>query len=169
MDAFTEKQNFLKSWWFLMLPGLLVAIVTPIMVGIKDGTDIPELLITIALTLPVILILAFLSLRSRIDEQGVTMKFNFQWKPTVIHWRDVKEIALGEYSPLFDYGGWGYRRGWRGKKRAYNVAGNIGLKLVLNDNRIVLLGTQKRDQMQQYLQYIKEKYQIAALNNLPTA
>jgi len=169
MDAFTEKQNFMKSWWFLMMPGLLVAIITPIMVGVKEDTGIPELLITIALILPVILILAFLSLRSRIDEKGVMMKFNFQWKPTMISWGDVKEIELGEYSPLFDYGGWGYRRGWSGKKRAYNVAGDIGLKLVLNDNRIVLLGTQKRDQMQQYLQYLKDKYQIAALNNLPKA
>jgi hypothetical protein len=169
MEAFTEKQNFLKNWWFIMAPVLLVVIGVPMLAGFKGKSDIPELLITVAFTIPVFLLLLFLSLHSRIDETGVVMKFNLQLKPFKVNWSDVKSIELGTYSALFDYGGWGYRRGWSGKRRAYNVSGNIGLKLVLNDDRIVLLGTRKRDKMQHYLQYIKDKYQIAALNDLPKA
>ena len=48
------------------------------------------------------------------------------------------------YNPLKDYGGWG-RRGAR-RKRAYNVRGNRGVKLEL-ENGSVLIGSKRADEL----------------------
>ena len=166
MEAFTEKQNFLKGWWMIMVPGLLLAFFVPLAIGLKDTGDITQLLTSAGVFVAVIGLFAFLTLSSRIDETGLTMKFTFQLKPLFISWNDVKRVELGKYNPVFEYGGWGYRRGLLRKKMAYNVAGRTGLKITLSDDRIVLLGTQESSGMHQYLQYIKDKYHIAALTDL---
>lgn len=152
-----------------MVPVLLITFFVPLAIGLKDARDFPQILTSAGVFLAVIGLFAFLTLSSRIDETGITMKFSFQLKPLFISWSDVKYVELGKYNPIFEYGGWGYRKGWRTRKQAYNVAGRTGLKITLSDDRIVLLGTQESSNMQQYLQYIKDKYHIAALNDLQQA
>mgnify|MGYP001105476619 CR=1 FL=1 len=52
---------------------------------------------------------------------------------------EVSEHHARKYRPILEYGGWGIRRGWKG--RAYNVSGNEGVQLVLRDGRRVLIGS----------------------------
>jgi hypothetical protein len=49
------------------------------------------------------------------------------------------------YSPLRDYGGWGIRRGAKGK--AYNVSGNHGVRLELSDGKRILIGSQRPEEL----------------------
>ena len=46
------------------------------------------------------------------------------------------------YGPILEYGGWGYRWG-RGGRRAYNIRGNRGVQLVLEDGQSILIGSQR--------------------------
>jgi hypothetical protein len=39
-----------------------------------------------------------------------------------------------KYSPLWDFGGWGMRRNWKGDW-CYNVSGNEGVKVWVDDER----------------------------------
>lgn len=57
----------------------------------------------------------------------------------------IAEIKAGSYSPLKQYGGWGVRG--LGNNRAYNVSGNQGVRLTLVDNNIVLIGSQRADEL----------------------
>jgi hypothetical protein len=63
-------------------------------------------------------------------------------KKKFFSWEEIEKISVREYSPLFEYGGWGIRRGKSG--RAYNVKGNIGLQLVLKNGKKILLELKKQ-------------------------
>ncbi|HET6897964.1 MAG TPA: hypothetical protein VFK70_06445 [Vicinamibacteria bacterium] len=49
------------------------------------------------------------------------------------------------YRPIREYGGWGLRFGPRG--RAYNVSGDRGVELTLDNGKRVLIGSQRSDDL----------------------
>jgi hypothetical protein len=50
---------------------------------------------------------------------------------------------------LWEYGGWGIRYSWNGI--AYNTKGNMGLQIVMNTGKRILIGTQKPEELAAYL------------------
>ena len=59
---------------------------------------------------------------------------------------EILQINFAEsrlYRPLRDFGGWGIRYNMRTKTSCYNVRGNMGVYLELNNGKKVLLGSQK--------------------------
>ena len=87
-------------------------------------------------------------LETRIDNEGI----HYRFPVFVPRWRTVKKeqivrYEVRRYSPLKEYGGWGYRHSpslLRGKRSvAYNVSGKIGLQLWLAGGKKMLLGTQR--------------------------
>lgn len=159
MEAITEKQIFLKKWWGLIIPMVLVPIVVAFFANDKSGVFVP--LIGIPL---VLLLLTSLSLNTRIDEVGVSFRFApIMRKPKQLLWSELVKAQVREYEPLSEYGGWGYRKGWKRGKTAYSIYGNYGLELTLLDGKIIMIGTQNKEQLIGYLNYIKTKYGIAAI------
>ncbi len=63
-------------------------------------------------------------------------------------------MEIKKYSPLKHYGGWGYRVGVKGV--AYNMQGNIGLELILNNNRKVLIGTTNPQELEEVISPFKK-------------
>jgi hypothetical protein len=60
---------------------------------------------------------------------------------------DLNECYARTYRPLIEYGGWGIRCGFGGRGRAYNMSGNQGVQLIMNDGRKLLIGTQRPDEL----------------------
>jgi hypothetical protein len=58
---------------------------------------------------------------------------------------ETTHAEVRTYSPLREYGGWGIR-GPR-KRRAYNVSGDEGVQLVLVDGCVVLIGSQRANEL----------------------
>ena len=56
-------------------------------------------------------------------------------------WAELEEIYVREYSPISEFGGWGWRFGMGGK--AYNISGDQGIQLVFKNGKKLLIGTQK--------------------------
>lgn len=165
MDAFTEQQSFIKSWWPLLIPGLLIGVGVPLLVGFEKGFGRPELWAGSAVVLFVWALLSFLKLKTRVDENGVSVMFiPIMRKPKTILWKEVSSAKVKEYDPLSEYGGWGYRKGWKKAKRAYNISGSKGLELTLTDGSIIMVGTKNVEPLRQYLNYLKDKYQLASLD-----
>jgi hypothetical protein len=59
---------------------------------------------------------------------------------------EVRSCEARAYRPLREYGGWGVRRGWKGGW-AYNVRGDRGVQLVLEDGSSILVGSQRADEL----------------------
>jgi hypothetical protein len=54
---------------------------------------------------------------------------------------EIESCEVMTYRPIRDFGGWGIRRGPKG--RAYNVFGNRGAYLTFRDGKRLLVGSQK--------------------------
>lgn len=106
-------------------------------------------------TLPIF----FMKLKTRIDEYGIHYQFiPFHRSTKTISWNEINNIYVRDYDPIGEYGGWGLKAGW-GKKRgkAINVAGSIGIQLELKNGKKVLVGTQKRTEVEKTISTYQSK------------
>lgn len=87
------------------------------------------------------LLFANTKLITRIEKDGIYVKFYpFHRKYKYYRWEKIARPYIRTYNPLSEYGGWGIRyRG--GKGMAYNVSGNQGLQLELDDGKKVPIDT----------------------------
>jgi hypothetical protein len=61
---------------------------------------------------------------------------------------EIRSFAAKSYRPIRDYGGWGYRVGRKGS-RAFNAMGDRGVEIELADGRIVMIGSQRAEALEQ--------------------
>ena len=151
---FNEEQQF-RQWWQIVL---MLATVIPVIVvniyslfqqivcGVQVGdSPAPNVVMIISLLfMGVVLFLFFYAkLTVWIDNDGIHYHFfPFLFKEKVITKSEIRHSEIRRYKPIFDYGGWGVKRSLKWGK-AYNVSGNSGLQLYLNNGRKVLFGTQR--------------------------
>ncbi len=163
MEAFTENQNFIKSWWLLMLIIFTLSVAAPIFINTSTSGTLEDLIYPFIIVFSVIILFFFLTLQSRIDEKYISVKFSvFHRNFKEFKWENIKTVEVKKYNPIWEYGGWGYR-GWNKRNRAFSVSGNMGLQITLNNGNVVMIGTKEPDKMKNYLLYLKSKYKIAAL------
>lgn len=163
---FEENQGLENTWYFKM-----ILIITLIMValfgygcyqqfvleqpfGSKPLSDTGLLIISVFVTTVLVSILVLFKkarLTVQIDSGHIIYCFPpfVRSKQTVVL-KTLKQISVKQYSPVFEYGGWGYRLGIN--KKAFNVAGNWGIELIFMDGYKLLLGTQKPDEAREALQ-----------------
>ena len=79
----------------------------------------------------------------------------FHFKSHTINIDEIERIEALKYKPLVDYGGWGIRYGFKGK--AYNVSGNLGVKVYLTNGRNILFGSQKHKELEKALKQIRRQ------------
>ena len=104
-----------------------------------------------------LLMLGTSSLKTQITRDHIAFKFSpFLNKERVIKWEDVEKSYVRIYSPMKEYGGWGWRTAFtRDGGKAYNVKGKIGIQLELKDGNSILIGTQKGKEAEEVLKSIK--------------
>ena len=146
---FEEKQKF-NQWWLWVI--LLVFPLLSIMPFNSDGINYNYVLIGIAIPL----MFYFFELRTFVTKEGLHYQFfPFHFKKHLIKLDEIEKIEALQYSPLGDYGGWGIRYGFKGK--AYNVSGNKGVKVHLTNERNILFGSQKHNELARALKKIKKQ------------
>lgn len=161
---FEETQKFRQLWFVLIMLGFnslgLYGIISQLYFGLPFGnnpaSDSGLIIIEIG-----ILVFTFLlmnvKLETQIKKDGIYVKFiPFIFKFKHFEWSQLEKTYITKYKPIIDYGGWGWRIGAKGK--AYNISGNMGLQLVFMDNKKLLIGTQKPDEISQILNQLS-KYQ----------
>ena len=154
-----------KQWWtwavLIVTAGFMVyGCYRQVVKGITFGSNPASNTWLIILTLFVVLVIVsilMLKLDTYIDKNGVYVRFlPFQQKYKFYDWKSVASYEVRKYNPALEFGGWGYR--YRsGKKIAYSMNGRIGLQLTFLDNKIVMIGTQKQEEILQFLNLLKEE------------
>ena len=154
---FTETQRF-KQWWIwilllgmdcLFLYGIIKQAVFEQQFGNKPMSN-TWLLITFGLTLLMTLLLVCCRLETRINEDGIYVRFfPLQFTHKKFSWAEVSKLYLRQYRPMAEYGGWGIRYGVNGK--AYNVSGNMGLQLEFISGEKLLIGTNRPKELTETL------------------
>lgn len=161
MATFTESQKFNQPWLIGLLAIVILASLFPIFIAYEEFLNDRELQIALTLTVAfplflVIFFLFFLKLNTRIDSVGIHYGFYpFRKNLKTLSWHEINSCNVIQYSPLADYGGWGYRFGKKGK--ALNVRGNKGIFIVFKNDKKLLIGTQKEAEAKRIINlYFKE-------------
>lgn len=171
MQTFKEEQR-MNQWWLwaillssniLMLGIFLPALYKQLILGIawgenpmSDKTLVLIATFTFLIMGGVTVMVLGAKLEIEIDKQRV----RYRYFPFVRSWRtlrfdELNEAYVRKYSPINEYGGRGYR--FRGRKNiALNTRGKMGLQLVTNKGKRILLGTQRPSELQALLDKIEQ-------------
>ncbi|MEM6522957.1 MAG: hypothetical protein AAGF85_10800 [Bacteroidota bacterium] len=174
MLYFKEEQKMNQWWVVLVLVGVDLMILGIFIPGIYEQLilgepwgDIPMsdpgLILVSAFTFLVLGGVSALLLSAKLETQIDKYSIRYRYFPFIRSWRKVsfdelQEFHVRKYSPISEYGGWGYR--FRGRKNiALNTRGNMGLQLIFKDHKKLLIGTQKPDQLKALISKIQENKQ----------
>ena len=82
-----------------------------------------------------------------VQAEGIQIRY-FPITSTLILYDNIEQVTAREYKPIREFGGWGVR-GIPGKTRkiAYNISGKEGVEITLKDQRLVMIGSQKAQQL----------------------
>jgi hypothetical protein len=161
---YTEKQKFKKGWLWLILLGInafpLITIFKQEMSGQEagaDGLNGNALIFCIGLSILCVLLFLGTQLETLLKEDGIYVRFSpFHLKPKHYPWSSLTKCYVREYSPITEFGGWGWRIGLFGRGIAYNVSGNKGLQLEFSNGKKLLIGTARPDQITEVLEQMGE-------------
>lgn len=152
---FEEQQRFRQWWLWLIILGinglLIYGFVQQVIVGKPFGEQpMSDTGITLSAVLSLALTLFSLSIRleTRITRDGIAVRFfplHFKYKEYA--WGTFSKSYVRKYAPLSEYGGWGLRFGMSGQGKAYNVSGNKGLQLEFTNQKKLLIGTRKPEEL----------------------
>jgi hypothetical protein len=151
---FREVQRFRQVWiWVVVvfLMGLswfsfIQQIASKVPFGTRPAPDLVVIgmWILFGWAFPVMVFTAGLTTEVRGD--GIYIRFfPFHRKFRTMPFDAIQSCEARTYRPLKEYGGWGIRYGVSGK--AYNVSGNLGVQLVLQSGRKILLGSQEPEEL----------------------
>lgn len=170
MKIFIEEQKFTQIWLFL---GLTIAFVTVTMPIIKDWDTISqgsfrEILSNtggILVLLFVFVLFNFFKLKTRIDEKGIYYQYlPFHFSYRFLPWDTISKCYVRNYNAIFEYGGWGLKFSFRKSKgKSFTVKGAVGLQLELMNGKKILIGTQKKDEIQRTIDTYQGK--IGTMNS----
>ncbi|UMB60445.1 hypothetical protein MHL31_15355 [Lutibacter sp. A80] len=170
MKVFTEKQKFNQSLVYIGISICLIVVVLSIIHEWKKfaneslGEQIAAIMGLIIILL-VIILFTLLKLETKIDEYGVKYKFYpFHGSYKYISWSSIAKCYIREYSPISEYGGWGIKSSFKKKiGNAYTTKGSIGLQLILKNGKKILIGTQKKEELERVLTTYKHKIETNEL------
>lgn len=166
--VYTEKQSMAKFWWVLLIAATNIVMLLTFWLGENDPAKKQELLVallvSVGIELSILALIFSMSLRTRVDDKGVTFSFKPFLRDRHYTWAEIDRVWVRKYKPIAEYGGWGFKGGFRKKMgKAYNVWGDKGLQLQLKDGKRILIGTQKHEELVVFLKRIKEKHEIEAI------
>ncbi len=150
---YREEQRFQALWmWFILgavsvIPfiGIFQQIFRGIPFGNNPLSDGGLIVLTLVCILP-LLLFSITRLRITIDDECITVNY-FPFLRKRFNWSDITEAEVIDYGFV---GGWGIRMFTR-HGTVYNVAGSKGLKITLDNGKKYVIGTQKPEELKEYL------------------
>jgi len=149
--TFEEEQKFRQLWlWgiILGLPILLTIFVLSEHFG-DHPMPIDELIFPLLFAWASVLLFWILSLRTKIDRDGVIIQF-FPIRKRRISWGEVASADVLDYGFV---GGFGIRM-WTKYGTVYNISGQMGLALQLTNGKKVCIGTQRAEELEKFIDSI---------------
>jgi len=142
---FFEKQSY-SNWVILLLTILWLLMILAPLYQLEESR---VLIIVSAIYLPIVFFLWMHQLTTYVYSDHIQVKIWPVNKTILFH--EISEWYIREYSPIKEYGGWGIRTTSGRKRIAYNMRGNIGLQIILKNDKRILIGTQRPEELEKTL------------------
>lgn len=147
---FKEEQKF-SSWWIrgafaVSIFGILMPLYR---IAFLNDTSIP--LAPLVILLIIVTFVATVVLSARLETEVDKYAVKYRYIPFINSWKrieksEIRHAEVRKYSPVREFGGYGYRVKFNGDK-ALNVKGDMGLLIEYGKKKKLLIGTQKPDEL----------------------
>ena len=158
---FKEEQSFKNTWMFYIVIGISVLAVVGTIVPLMTTGNMEAILgliIATVVCMGVVALFTFSKLTTIIDDQSIYYRYPpFITSEKRLGSSEVAEVFVRKYQPIWEYGGWGYRRSMR-KGTALNVAGSVGLQIITQSGKKILIGTQRPEELEKALKKLKDNW-----------
>ena len=130
-----QEKSSTKLWAFILIPLLSVVVLLDFLINNSPKfTQDPEAQWTIIIPILGFLLLYFIKLEWKFTVSEFRYRFfPFIIKERIIPYSDIQTMSVMKINPLFEFGGWGLRRGKLGK--AYTTDGNLILHIELKSGQ----------------------------------
>lgn len=151
---FRERQRFKQVWLWVVILGVSgifwAGFVYQVILGGQYGNrPAPDVMLTIMTGLVGVGLPLFFYKMSLVTEvvpgQLRAQFWPFHLKPITIMLHELRSYEKVIYNPIREYGGWGIRGSMKGN--AYNVYGNEGVKLHFYNQKPLLIGSQRANEL----------------------
>ena len=149
MEKFIENQKIPKWMSFIFL--VLTIYMAYLLIKNYETSAFIGILVGTLISLLILLLFLIANLITEIDSEGIRIKYiPFHFKYLNYNWNEIESCKIRKYSSISEFGGWGIRYGFR-KIKSYTVKGNQGIQLVLKNGKDILIGTQKRKEIEKLI------------------
>jgi len=152
INLFTEDQRFGQWWLWLLILGSAAVVIIPFILQLVSGNPIgskpaPTYVLGLLSFLMIGLVALFLSLKlnTSIDQNMIRMSYGI-FGSKKINWSDVETVDVVNYG----FVGYGMRLSLK-HGTVYNVGGKYGLFITLKSGKKFTIGTQKKEELEEFL------------------
>jgi hypothetical protein len=144
-----EETQYLRWWLNAIMAGGCVLLGGALMAtALAEGSSMsPAIAVPLLVLLLLVgIILLFFRMTTTVYRDRIVVRFG--WTNLVrftIPLAEVKSCRPVTYRPLLEFGGWGIRLGWKGR-RAYSMRGNRAAEVVTT-RRTILIGSDVPEQL----------------------
>jgi hypothetical protein len=150
--VFTETQRFNQPVVIAGLALITLFAISKYLNSFYESEDLESTTISLFVVLLIDVLFAVTSLKTRIDQRGIHLKFfPFHLSWVFYSWEEIDLVEVKKYRALTQFGGWGIRYGLSGTK-AFNTRGNRGIFIQFKTGRRRMIGTQKPEEAQECIQ-----------------
>jgi hypothetical protein len=143
---FREEQKF-RQPLLIALIGIIIVAESGFGIYFVLFKSLVEGIISFSLALIICLSLFSIKLITEVRNDGVYVRF-FPFKTSKIPLEDLVSYKAMTYSPIKEYGGWGYKVNYFKKSKVYNVSGNEGVRLDYSNGKHIMIGSQKAKKLE---------------------
>ena len=149
---YSETQQFRQTWIWILL-AFIIGLVWHLFIqqiifgnplGNNPAPDSVMWIIWILFGIGMPIFMHTMKLTVEVGSEGIMIRF-FPLHSRYVSFDDLKTLEAVKYNPIRDYGGWGLR--WGRKGTAYNVSGNRGVLLELENGKHVMIGSQSPEKL----------------------
>ena len=157
-----QEKSSMKLWAFILIPLLSVVVLVDVLINNSSKfTQDPEAQWTILIPILAFLLLYFIQLEWKFTESDFRYRFfPFIIKERIIPYSNIQTISVMKINPLFEFGGWGLRRGKLGK--AYTTDGNLIIHMELKSGQKLNFTVKNKSEVERVIQ-------LKATNSMPSA
>ena len=157
-----QEKSSMKLWAFILIPLLSVVVLLDVLINNSSKfTQDPEAQWTILIPILAFLLLYFIQLEWKFTESDFRYRFfPFIIKERIIPYSNIQTISVMKINPLFEFGGWGLRRGKLGK--AYTTDGNLIIHMDLKSGQKLNFTVKNKSEVERVIQ-------LKATNSMPSA
>lgn len=149
---YREVQQFRQTWIWILLT-VIVGFVWHVFIqqiifgnpfGNNPAPDAVLWIIWILFGIGMPLFMHSMKLTVEVRTKGIMIRF-FPLNSKFVPFEGIETYEARKYNPILDYGGWGMR--WGREGTAYNVSGNRGVQLELNNGKHIMIGSQNPERL----------------------